>query len=208
MREDVRVPPPFAPTQSWVCPIWRWTYGRVTTPPGSIFESAHSRTWASTTVLYIANSWSVPISIHVDCYLSDGTPETGVSCSGAVGARQRLKAALNPTRTPAMDANGDFSDSGEGWFQLWANGPVTPAAMTLIVFEIPGWTPMELVVPVEPVEIEPAVAEAAPPHVEVEAAPEGGGGAAEETLEAHLSLPEAMAWFESVRSGRRFHREK
>jgi hypothetical protein len=67
---------------------------------------------------------------------------------------------------------------------------------------------MELVVPVEPVEIEPAVAEAAPPHVEVEAAPEGIGGAAEETLEAHLSLPEAMAWFESVRSGRRFHREK
>jgi hypothetical protein len=62
-----------------------------------------------------------------------------------------------------------------------------------------------LIVPVEPVEIEPAVAEVAPPHVEVEAAPEGGGGAAEGTLEAHVPLPEAVAWFESVRSGRRFH---
>jgi hypothetical protein len=92
---------------------------------------------------------------------------------------------------------------GEGWFQLWSNGPVTPAAITLIVMEIPGWTPMELVVPVEPVELEPAAVEVAPAHVEVEAAPEGGGGGAEEM--AHLSLPEAMAWFESVRSGRRIH---
>jgi len=196
------VPPPFAPTHSWVCPIWRWTYWRVTTP-GSFFESAHSRTSASTTMLYVANSWSVPISIHVDCYLSDGTLETGVTCSGPVGARQRLKAALSPTRTPAMDANGDFSDMGEGWFQLWSNGPVTPAAITLIIFELPGWSPMELVVPVEPVELEPAAVEVAPVHVEVEAAPEGGGGAVEEL--AHLSLPEAMAWFESVRSGRRIH---
>ena len=31
-------------------------------------------------------------------------------------------------------------------------------------------------------------------------------GAGAETLEANLSLPEAMAWFESVQSGRRFHR--
>jgi len=196
------VPPPFAPTHSWVCPIWRWTYWRVTTP-GSFLESAHSRTSASTTMLYVANSWSVPISIHVDCYLSDGTLETGVTCSGPVGARQRLKAALSPTRTPTMDANGDFSDMGDGWFQLWSNGPVTPAAITLIILEIQGWTPMELVVPVEPVELEPAAVEVAPVHVEVEAAPEGGGGAVEEL--AHLSLPEAMAWFESVRSGRRIH---
>lgn len=158
-------------------------------------------------MLYVANSWSVPISIHVDCYLSDGTLETGVTCSGPVGARQRLKAALNPTRTPAMDANGDFSDMGEGWFQLWSNGPVTPAAITLIVLDIPGWSPKELVVPVEPVEIEPAAVEVAPTHVEVEAAPEGGGGAAAEM--AHLSLPEARVWFESIRPGRRFdHREK
>lgn len=197
------MPPPFAPTHSWVCPIWRWAYWRVTTPPGSIFESAHSKTSAFTTMLYVANSWSVPISIHVDCYLSDGTLETGVTCSGPVGARQRLKAALSPTRTPTMDANGDFSDMGDGWFQLWSNGPVTPAAITLIILEIQGWTPMELVVPVEPVELEPAAVEVVPVHVEVEAAPEGGGGAVEEL--AHLSLPEAMAWFESVRSGRRIH---
>jgi hypothetical protein len=200
--EDVLVPPPFAPTHSWACPIWRWAYWRNTTLPGSIFESAHSNTSASTTMLYVANSWSVPISIHVDCYLSDGTLETGVTCSGPVGARQRLKAALNPTRTPAMDANGDFSDMGEGWFQLWSNGPVTPAAMTKVVLGMPGWI-QELVVPVEPVELEPAAVEVAPVHVEVEAAPEGGGGAVDEL--AHLSLPEAMAWFESVRSGRRIH---
>ena len=29
-----------------------------------------------------------------------------------------------------------------------------------------------------------------------------------ETLEANLSLPEAMAWFESVQSGRRFDRRR
>jgi hypothetical protein len=157
-------------------------------------------------VLYVANSWSAPISIHVDCYLSDGTPETGVTVSGNVGARQRLKTSLNPTRAPTTSASGDFTDGGEGWFELWANGPVTPAAMTLIIFAIPGWSPMELIVPLRPAEIEPAVAEAAPPHVEVAGAPEGAGAAAEGGLEAHLSVPEAVAWFESVRSGRRFHR--
>jgi hypothetical protein len=198
------VPPPFVPTHSWVCPIWRWGYWRVTTPPGSIFDSAHSKTSAFTTMLYVANSWSVPISIHVDCYLSDGTLETGVTCSGPVGAQQRLKAALNPTRTPATDANGDFSDREEGWFQLWSNGPVTPAAITLVIMEIQGWTPMELVVPVEPVEIEPAAVEVTEPHVEVEVAPEAGGRATEEI--AHLSLPEVRAWFERVHSGGRFHR--
>jgi hypothetical protein len=198
------VPPPFAPTRSWVCPIWRWGYWRVTTPPGSIFESAHSKTSAFTTMLYVANSWSVPINIHVDCYLSDGSLEPGVTCSGPVGAGQRLKAALNPTRTPVTDAIGDFSDREEGWFQLWSTGPVTPAAITLVIMEIQGWTPMELVVPVEPVELEPAGAEVTEPHVEVEAAPEGGGGAAEEI--AHLSLPEVRAWFESGHSGGRLHR--
>jgi hypothetical protein len=121
-----------------------------------------------------------------------------------VDAQQRLKAALNPTRTPAMDANGDFSDREEGWFQLWSNGPVTPAAITLVIMEIQGWTPMELVVPVEPVEVEPAAVEVTEPHVEGEAAAEAGGRAAEEI--AHLSLPEVRAWFERVHSGGRFHR--
>jgi len=120
-----------------------------------------------------------------------------------VGARQRLKAALNPTRTPVFDASGGFMDGGEGWFQLWANGPVSPAAMTLVIFNLPEWSPMELIVPLEPAEIEPAAVEVAPPHVEVEGAPEG-----QAKLEAHLPLPEAMAWFESVRSGDRFHREE
>lgn len=201
------MPPPFAPTHAWVCPIWRWSHGQFTSSGATIFDSPHTSHWASTTVLYVANSWSVPISIHVDCFLSDGTPEPGVTVSGNVDARQRLKASLNPTRPPPMvAANGDFNDGGDGWFELWANGPVTPAAMTLVIFSLPGWSPMELVVPVRPVEIEPAAVEAAPPHVEVEGAPEGGGGAAEERIEAHLSVPEAVAWFESVRSGRPFHR--
>jgi hypothetical protein len=67
---------------------------------------------------------------------------------------------------------------------------------------------MELVMPLKPVEILAAVAEAAPPLVTREAAPEGVGAAGAETatLEANLSLPEAMAWFESVQSGRRFQR--
>ena len=64
--------------------------------------------------------------------------------------------------------------------------------------------------PPEPVEIEAAVAEGAPPLVTREVAPEGVGaaGAETETLEANLSLPEAMAWFESVQSGRRFDRRR
>ena len=198
------MPPPFAPTHSWVCPIWRWSHGQLTSPGGTIFDSAHTTDWAMTTVLYVANSWGAPLSIHVDCYLGDGTPKAGVSCSGSVGAYQRLEASLNPTRAPVTDAYGDYNESGEGWFQLWANGPVTPAAMTLVIFAIPGWSPMELVVPVEPAAIEP-VAEVTPTHVEVEAAPEGGGAAAEGTLERHLPLPEAMAWFESVWSRRRPH---
>ncbi len=41
---------------------------------------------------------------------------------------------------------------------------------------------MELIVPVEPAEIEP-VAEVAPTHVEVGAAPEGGAAAGEAKLE-------------------------
>lgn len=201
------MPPPFAPTHSWVCPIWRWFHGQLTTSGATIFDSAHVTNWATTTVLYVANSWSAPISIHVECYLSDGSLEAGVNVSGNVGARQLLKSSLNPTRAPAMvAANGDFRDGGEGWFQLWANGPVTPAAMTLVIFSVPGWSPMELVVPVEPVEMEPAAAEVTPPHVEVGAAPEGGAGAAEGMAEAHLAVPEAVEWFERARSGRAFHR--
>ena len=110
-----------------------------------------------------------------------------------------------PTRAPVMQANGDYRDSGEGWFHPWANGPVTPAAVyTTIHSPVP---PMDMVMAVKPVEIETAVADA-PPLVSAEAAPEGAGASAanEETLEANLSLPEAIAWFESVQSGRRFHR--
>jgi hypothetical protein len=197
--------PPFAPTHSWVCPIWRWSHGQLTSPGGTIFDSAHTTHWAMTTVLYVANSWSTPFSVHAECYLADGMQETGVSCSGTVNGRRLFKASLNPTRAPVVDARGDFNESGEGWFQLWSNGPVTPAAMTLVIFAIPGWSPMELVVPVEPVEMEPAVADVTPVHVEVPAAPEGVGGAAEGDLETHLSLPEAMAWFEGHRAGRPLH---
>ena len=64
-----------------------------------------------------------------------------------------------------------------------------------------------MVIPVRPVDIETAVA-AAPPHVEVEAAPEGGGGAAAAALEANLPLDEAVAWFASGHTGRRFHRQE
>jgi hypothetical protein len=202
------VPPPFAASHSWVCPIWRWFHGQLTSPGATIFDSARVTNWATTTVLYVANSWSVPISIYVECYLSNGTLEPGVTVSGSVGAQQRLKSSLNPTRPPPMvAANGDFRDGGEGWFQLWANGPVTPAAMTLVIFAVPGWSPMELVVPVEPVEIEPAAVDVAPVHVEREAAPEGGAAASEASFETHLSIPEAVQWFESARS-RRFHRDE
>ena len=187
MREDVGVPPPFAPTHTWVCPIWRWSHGQQTSPGDTVFDH-HPTHWAMTTVLYVANSWGAPFSIHVDCFMSDGTPETGVTCSGPVGAYQRLEASLHPTRPPVTTNEfGDYNERGDGWFQLWSNGPVTPAAMTLVIFYLPGWSPMELIVPVEPAEIEP-VAEVAPTHVEVEAAPEGGGAAAEATLETGTRL--------------------
>jgi hypothetical protein len=63
---------------------------------------------------------------------------------------------------------------------------------------------MELIVPLEPAEIEP-VADVAPTHVEVEAAPEGA--AAAELERGHVSVPEAIAWFENARSSRRPGRE-
>ena len=201
------MPPPFAPTHSWVCPIWRWSHGRFSSPGATIFDSAHITIWGSTTMVYVANSGSSTIKTYVDCYLSNGTLEPGVRVSADVASLRRFEASLMPTRTPVMDAQGDFSDSGAGWFQLWTNGPVTPAALFVNIHSSPG-SPMELVMPLEPVEIVAAVAEAAPPLVTREAAPEGVGaaGAETETLEANLSLPEAMAWFESVQSGRRFHR--
>jgi len=150
-------------------------------------------------MLYVANSRSTAISIHVDCYLSDGTLDTGVRASTDVAARQRFQASLLPTRAPVTLPNGDFRDGGEGWFHLWANGPVTPAAMIVLIHTNPEERGVDMVIPVRPVDIETAVA-AAPPHVEVEAAPEGGGGA---TLEANLTLDEAVAWFASARTGRR-----
>jgi hypothetical protein len=153
-------------------------------------------------MLYVANSRSAPISIHVDCYLSDSTPETGVRVATNVGALQRFQASLMPTRAPQMDSRGDYRDGGSGWFQLWANGPVAPAAVITVILG----SPFELVVPLEPVEIEPTATVTDPsPWVTAEAAPESA--AAEESLEANLSLDESREWFESVRSGRRFDRE-
>ena len=62
-----------------------------------------------------------------------------------------------------------------------------------------------MVIPVRPVDIETAVA-AAPPHVEVEAAPEGGGAAAA-TLEANLTLDEAVGG-SRARNGPPLHRQE
>jgi hypothetical protein len=106
-----------------------------------------------------------------------------------------------------MRPNGDFSDAGEGWFHLWANGPVTPAGMIVLIHASPEVRGVDMVIPVKPVDIETAVADA-PPYVEVEAAPKGGGGAADATLEGNLTLDEAVAWFASVRTGRPFHRHE
>jgi hypothetical protein len=189
------VPPPFAPTHTWVCPIWRWFHAQETT--AGVFDH-DVKNWATTTVLYVANSWGTPFSIHVDCFQSDGMIESGVTCSGPVGAYERLEASLHPMRAPVTTNQfGDYNESGDGWFQLWSNGPVTPAAMTLVIFYVAGWSPMELIVPLEPAEIEP-VAEVAPTHVEVQAAPEGA--AAAELERGHVSVAEARAWFESARS--------
>ena len=176
MRDDVSVPPSFAPSHAWVCPYWRWSHGQLTFSGATIFDSAWTRTWATTTMLYVANSRSAAISIHVDCYLSDGTPETGARVATDVGALQRFEASLMSTRAPQMQSNGDYREGGEGWFQLWANGPVAPAAVITVIL---GQSPFELVVPLEPVDIEPvvAVAEAAPPLVTAMAAPEGAAAA-------------------------------
>ena len=179
-----------------------WSHGQLTHPGATIFGGAWTSTWATTTMLYVANSRSAAISIHVDCYLSDGTLETGVRVATNVGALQRFRASLLPTRAPQMQANGDYRDGGQGWFQLWADGPVTPAAVITVILG----TPFEMVVPLEPVEIEAVAVAEAPPWVTAEAAPEGAGAAAEDSLEANLSLEESREWFESVRSGREFRR--
>ena len=201
------MPPSFAPTHAWVGPIWRWSHGHETYSGPTIFDSARTRIWATTTMLYVANSRSTAISIHVDCYLSDGTLDTGVRASTDVAARQRFQASLLPTRAPVTLPNGDFRDGGEGWFHLWANGPVTPAAMIVLIHTNPEERGVDMVIPVKPVDFETAVADA-PPYVEAEAAPEGVGGAAGAALEANLTLEEAVAWFASVRTGHRFHRHE
>lgn len=200
------MPPSFPPTHAWVGPIWLWSHGQETFSGPTIFDSARTRIWATTTMVYIANSRSAAISIHVDCYLSNGTLDTGVRVSANVAPRTRFQASLQPTRAPVLAANGDFRDGGEGWFHLWADGPVTPAAMIVLIHTNPQERGVDMVVPVRPVDIEAAVAEVTPPYVEVEAAPEGVGGAAEESLEANLTLDETVAWFASARTGRRFHR--
>jgi len=74
------VPPSFAATHAWVGPIWLWSHGHETYPGPTIFDSARTRIWATTTMLYVANSRSTAISVHVDCYLSDGMLDTGVEC--------------------------------------------------------------------------------------------------------------------------------
>ena len=201
------MPPSFVPTHAWVGPIWLWSHGHETYPGPTIFDSARTRIWATTTMVYIANSRSSAISVHVDCYLSDGTLETGVRVSTDVAARNRFQASLQPTRAPVMDAYGDFRDGGEGWFHLWANGPVTPAAMIVLVHTNPQERGVDMVVPVRPIEIETAVADA-PPYVEAHAAPEGGAGAEEATLETNLTIDEAAAWFASVRTGHPFRRHR
>ena len=65
-----------------------------------------------------------------------------------------------------------------------------------------------MVIPVRPVDIETAVA-ATPPHVEVDAAPEGGCGAAAAKLEANLSARRGKSRGSRARdTGRRFHRQE
>jgi hypothetical protein len=156
-------------------------------------------------MVYVANSRSTAISVHVDCYLSDGTPETGVRVAADIGPRRRFEASLMPIRPPLIQANGDYRDSGEGWFQLWADGPVTPAAVFTTIL---GRDAVEIVMPLRRVELEEAVAEAAPPRATTTAAAEGVGDAGEEQVEANLSLSESIEWVESVRAGRPFERRR
>jgi len=58
------VPPSFAPTHAWVGPIWLWSHGHETYPGPTIFDSARTRIWATTTMVYIANSRSSAISVQ------------------------------------------------------------------------------------------------------------------------------------------------
>ena len=87
------MPPPFVPSPSWVCPIWRWPHGRFSSPGTTIFDSAHVTIWGSTTMAQVANSGSPTIRTYVDCYLSNGTLEPGVRVSADAprysGSRRR-----------------------------------------------------------------------------------------------------------------------
>jgi len=192
----VWVPPAFKPTHSWVCPLWSWLNARTMIPGGTIFDSARAEDWVTTTMVYVVNSWGTPLSIHVDCYLADGMLEAGVRVATAVPPLQRFQASLAPLRAPTPDANGNYRDEGEGWFQLWATGPVTPAAVFMTIH-----SPRQaayVVLPVEPAELEP-VAEVTPPLATTTPA--------EDVIE-NLSLEETVEWFESVRTGRVFERRR
>jgi hypothetical protein len=193
------VPPSFAPTHAWVCPQWSWHNARHTVPGATVFDGARVERFAGTTVLYVANSRSTPIGIHVDCYTSDGVLERAVVVATDVAPLTRFEASLLPFRAPVVDARGDFDERGEGWFHLWATGPVTPAAnFETILHTQHAWdTPR----PVVPVEIE-VLAEAAPPRPPTTTLAEA------EAVEANLSRAETLDWLEGVAAGRRFERRR
>lgn len=195
------MPPAFTPTHRWVCPRWHWGHGQYTQwavwpNPNTVYF------WNSTTFLYLVNATPLPINVHVDCYTEAGVLVTGVSVTGIIEPRQRRDASLMDAREVAVrEPNGDYNDCDEGWFELWATGPVTPAAV-YSYFHLSGAS-KEYVVPVEPAELPTAVAAPPPPYVPGEPAPEGVGAA---SFEANLAVDQAEEWFAASRSGRPMRR--
>ena len=149
--------------------------------------------------LFIANWTPLSINVHVDCYSADGTLVSDGDVSGAVAARTRERASLSIQRDVEYDEDGNYYDGDEGWFVLFATGPVAPAVryMSSTYVETGAeWVPIEAVAEFT-VDVAPP-----PPYVAGAAAPEGAGDAApDESFVAVLSVDQAEEWFAFARGG-------
>jgi len=127
------VPPPFAPTHSWVCPIWRWSHGRFSSPGATIFDSAHVTVWGSTTGNDAGDPTNVfvpkfvvialPAAVDVTDFAVDPTAGCGDGGSASTGDF-RIETSPNGT-TWTQAASGTFTLDDRGRLNT-----VTPTAGT------------------------------------------------------------------------------
>jgi len=110
------------------------------------------------TRLHIANPTPRPVRVHLEAYQSNGVP-SDVGYEKDIASRHKEAVFLGAyVRYPVHAATPAGWDL-EGWFRLWATGPVVPLAVL-------GWAAgsswVEYPVPIYPLRIVETTADAAP----------------------------------------------